>query len=112
MITTDILIITLIITWVIDLTDFITSIKKLLWRAIFGKDKIYRDFQMKPFDCSLCSSFWCNLIYVICMGKFSLPILGYISLMAFMTPVIKDVMQMIRDIFVRVITDIYDLFKL
>lgn len=55
----------LIITYIVDYSDIMISIKKLIWKLINGKKIPFQFFTMKPFDCSKCLSFWVILIYML-----------------------------------------------
>lgn len=39
-----------------DLTDFPSSVKKFIWRAVKGQGKPYKDFSLKLLECSLCQT--------------------------------------------------------
>lgn len=107
----NILLITLIIVFVLDLTDFWENVSKgLSW--IITKGKVVKSFQLKPFSCSLCSTFWVSLIYVLIAGAFSIPMLGYILLMSYLTPVYADGMRLIRDFIVKLLEEIRLYFNL
>lgn len=54
--------------------------------------KIKKPFQLKPFSCSLCMTFWASLIYIIASGCFSLPMLAYVCLVSMLTPRLKDLL--------------------
>lgn len=79
---TELLIITLLMVFIIDLSGFIDEIETTLSKWLKGKVRI-----PKPFNCSLCMSWWVNLIYLLCVGKFTLPYIALIALFAFLTPV-------------------------
>lgn len=53
-----------IVVFVIDISGIIESIKRLLWRIIAGKRE-YQNYRIKPFDCSLCMTFWTISLYSI-----------------------------------------------
>lgn len=96
------LIITAVIVFITDISGFSTTIKKLFLR-LFGLPQ--KDFEwqtihplLKIMECSLCQSFWVNNIYLICINAWSLPLLGYVCLLALLTPVIRDFIFIIRDI--------------
>lgn len=57
--------------------------------------KVKKPFQLKPFSCSLCMTFWTGLVYLLCVGQLTLPNVAYVCLVAFMTPRIKDVLQVV-----------------
>jgi len=56
--------ITFIISFVIDYSGFITSVKKGIWRLLNGKLP-YKHFDIPLFGCSLCLSFHSVWIYLI-----------------------------------------------
>ena len=105
----DLLIITGIIVFITDLTDWWTSIKKLIWKFVFKNNKPYKEFPLKPFDCSLCSTFWIGLIYLLLTKSFTIPYIGYVALLAYLTPVIKDILFFIKDILTKAINTIYNI---
>lgn len=111
MILLNLLFIQLICVLVIDISGFIDSVKYgisyILTKGKFPKT----EFRIKPIDCSLCMTFWTGLIYIICMGQFSLPYLAYILALAVMTPIVKDVIVLLKDICIYVINKIYDILK-
>lgn len=111
MIYLNILFISLIIVFVLDLTDFWENISKGI-SYVITKGKVVKPFNLKPLSCSLCMSFWCNLIYVLIAGAFSIPMLGYILLMSYLTPVYADAMRLIRDFILKVIDEIRMYFQL
>lgn len=111
MIHLNIFIITLIIVFVLDLTDFWENVSKgLSW--IITKGKVVKSFQLKPFSCSLCLPIYVNLIYVLAAGAFSIPMMGYILLMSYLTPIFADAMRLIRDCILKVIDKIRLYFNL
>ena len=63
----DMLLIAVVVTFGIDCTDFMQSIKDGLTRWLGVKVHT-----LKPFDCSLCSTWWCCLLYCAIAGHFNL----------------------------------------
>ena len=51
----------------------------------------------KPFNCSLCSTFWIGLIWLLIKGCFNLPYIGLVALLAALTPVTLDLIWFVRD---------------
>lgn len=62
------LFITVIIVLIIDISGFIENLKRLIFRLLNGKSVKYKDFNLKPVDCSFCLSFWVNLIFLVVNG--------------------------------------------
>lgn len=54
-----------IIVYIIDISGVIEEIKKYLFKLIKGKNVEYYGYSLKPFDCSLCMTFWIIIIYLI-----------------------------------------------
>lgn len=99
----DVILITLIVVCIVDVSGFIDTIKSLLKRIMTGGKMSDPNYSLKPIDCSLCCSFWTNLIYTIATGQFSLWILTFILLCSVMTPVISDLIFTIRDLIRKLI---------
>ena len=111
MILLKLLCIQLICVLIIDISGFIDSVKfgisKWLTKGKFPK----ADYRIKPFDCSLCATWWTGLIYIICTGQFSIFLVAYLLFLAVMTPVAKDIIILIKDICIFIINKIYDIIQ-
>ena len=92
------------ICWVIILDqlhfweDFTSSVKSLL-----TKGKFRNPIQIKPFNCSVCMSFWTNLIYIIVIGKFSIFMIGYILLLSWSAPLINSIFTLLKNAIIKFI---------
>ena len=110
------MILNLIFIWIItviiiDISGIIDSIKFRLSKFL-TKGKIpTTEFRIKPIDCSFCMNFWIGLIYIICMGEFSLALVALILGLSVMTPILKDLINLVKDIFIFLINKIYDLLQ-
>lgn len=104
----EVLLLTIVVVCIVDISGFPDSLKSGIKRIMTRGRMSSPDYSLKPFDCSLCMSFWTNLIYTITMGKFSIPILTFILLMSCFTPVIKDFILMLRDVITTVLRKIDD----
>lgn len=103
----NILLIAVITVIVIDNTDFVDNIKKLI-SSILTKGKIKNSsYKMKPFDCSLCMAFWLSLIYIITQNQVTLITITYTLVIALLTPQINDVIRLIQDLLTKIINIIY-----
>lgn len=106
----DLLFITVVVVFIIDLSGVITKIKHLI-SLILTNGKIIKDnYSIKPFDCSLCMTFWIGLIY-ISLVKFTLLNLCLVCLFAFFTTVIKDILYLLKDIIIILINKIYKKYE-
>lgn len=100
---TDIILISLICVFVIDCTDIIPVVKRRISNLIYHRDI---NISIKPFDCSLCMSFWCGLAYLLLTGSFSLPLLFIVCLSSYFTPVYKEIYDFVTDMTQTLISNI------
>lgn len=94
----DLLIIALILVFIIDLSGIITEMEKALQKKLKRKVII-----RKPFSCSLCMVFWTGLVYLLITGSFTIPMIGYVSLLSFSTPVMKDTLFVLRELILNIL---------
>lgn len=99
--------ITLIAVFIIDHSGIIESVKNTL-----GKWLKCRVERLKPFDCSLCSVWWCGLLYIAVIGQFTLGNIAVVALFALMADKVSEVVSLIRDLITKTINTIYKLLKL
>ena len=92
----NLLLLQLIIVFIVDLSGVMTHIKRWIWRWL-KKDRPYKDFPFKPFDCSLCSTWWAGLIYLLITHSFTIPYIGYVALLAFLASTAATLLQLIKD---------------
>lgn len=83
------LFITTITVLIVDVSGFIENLKRLIFRWLNGKGVKYRDFNLKPLDCSFCFAFWVNLIFLVVSG-FSIWGLLLILIWSWMTTYIRE----------------------
>lgn len=111
MILLNLFLIQIIAILIIDISGFVQEVLRGISK-ILTKGKIISDnYDLKPFTCSLCSGFWTNLIYILCTGNFSIPIFAFILFIAVLSPVLKDSIILVKDIFIFLINKIYDLLQ-
>lgn len=96
---------------VIDISGFMDTVKRAIWKWVWKEKRPYQDFDLKPFTCSFCSTWWICFFYLLFTGL-TLPLMALALFYAFLTPVIKDVLYFIRDFFTKLIGCLYDYFNL
>lgn len=110
----SLLCITVSIVFIIDETDIINSIKKILadFLTYINSKSIYKyktnniqhriqkeSIDLRPFECSLCMVFWiCNL-YLIYTSTFNLRLFTLVCILAYLTRTIKDLFDLIQSLF-------------
>lgn len=65
----------------LDVLHFWDEISKII-SGIITKGKVKKSFELKPFSCSTCCSWWVNLAYIIFSGHFSIVNVAIIIVMA------------------------------
>lgn len=95
MLVLQILMIDVIICFIIDISGIIDTFKGWLWKWLF-KDKTYREYSLKPFDCSLCSCFWVGLIWLVVQSNFTLFNVMVVCLLSAMSEQITNMIIIIR----------------
>lgn len=53
--------------------------------------------RLKPLDCSLCMTWWCGLIYIICVGECSVINIAFIALLSALAHNIAEGIMLISD---------------
>jgi len=97
---------------VIDLSGFVTEVKKAVWKWVWKNNRPFQDFNAKPFDCSFCANFWLSLGYLIIWGKWTLPLMTLALLFSVLTPIIKDTILTLKDLLQKIIDAIYWYFNM
>ena len=103
----DLIIMTIIVVFLIDLSGVIESITGAVKKWL-GTSK---EISLKPFSCSLCMTHHTLLLYLLFVGHFTLLNYLLVCLLAYFTPVIKDLLIMAKDLMVKVIDKLYFLIK-
>lgn len=92
----NLILIGFIVVFIIDYSGFIEEADKILTKVLKSKIALHIP---KPFSCSLCSTFWLGLIYLLCVGQFNLlNIAGVIVVSAF-TPEILAFIYFMKDLY-------------
>lgn len=94
----NLVIIGVICVFVIDYSGFIENIEKYVSSLVGHPVKI-----PKPFSCSLCSSFWAGIIYLIAINQFSFLNLFFVVLNCSMTKVYLHIIYTMREFFDRIL---------
>lgn len=97
------------------MAQFQESIKRLYWKWLWRKEQVkpeYRPFSIKPFDCSLCLTFWGSVTYLAVVSQLSLYGIAISLIAAVFTPVIKDLILFTRDLLTKYVQELYKISKI
>lgn len=89
----DIFSITIIVVFIVDLSGWTDT-----WKGWLHKWLRVPIGRARPFDCSLCTTWWAGCVYLLCVGKFTLPWLAAVSVFAMCTPVVLNMLLTIIDL--------------
>lgn len=102
----DLLLITLCVVIIIDISGVIDEIETRLSKWLKGRVVIG-----KPWSCSFCMSHHISLVYLLCVGKLTLPLYALVLLFALLTPVFSSFMVLVRETLTWVIDKAYNALK-
>lgn len=91
--------IVLIVSYIIEYSGIVLSIKKFIWKLLNGKQVPFQFFQLKPFDCSLCMTFWIVLIYLLFNSYGIIPSLFVAVISSYLSGFVSEVWQLIFNIY-------------
>lgn len=91
----DLLLVASITIYIVDLSGFTQSWRSALARRMHINETNLRP--LKPFDCSLCMTWWVCLIYALIEGQLSLQVIAYSALLSFLSVPIGQAMIFIRE---------------
>lgn len=97
----NLILIQLIIVFIIDLSGFIEDGIEPMLAKLFHKPKVRLK---KPWSCSLCLTTWIGLIYILIKGCFTIPMIGYVLLLAYLTPIAYNLLIMVKEALIKITT--------
>ena len=103
----ELLLIAAITIYIVDLSGFTESWRSALTKAIKAKDLK----PIRPFDCSLCMTWWVCIIYSLCTDSFSLVILAHIALLSFLSIPIGQFFIFIREGWSFIIRKLLEMYE-
>lgn len=98
----DLLLVTLIIVYIIDISGAIEDLVEPLLAKLFHKSKVRLK---KPWSCSKCMTFWIGLIYLLITMSFTIPYIFYVCMLSMLTPFFNNVLTLLLEALIK-LTDI------
>ena len=97
-----------IVVFIIDVSGVIEELRPFVNERILHRDA---DARLKPFDCSLCMTFWTGVIYVCLFAGFSFPRIAAVCLAAAMVRNIGEAVFIIRKIGEKLLSKLADIIR-
>lgn len=95
----DLLLLTTIVVYIVDLSGFTDA-----WHGLLARLLKVRAVRLKPFDCSLCMAWWTGLAYLLITGQVSIQSIALVAGLSFLAYPIGVAMQTIKDGIIKVIS--------
>ncbi len=92
---TDLLLVAAVTIYIVDLSGFTDAWRGALARMMHIPESNLRP--LKPFDCSLCMTWWVCLGYSAVLKQLSLPVIAYSALLSFLSVPIGQAILFIRE---------------
>lgn len=92
----NLLFISVIISFIIDCSGIVDSVKSMISRYILNIRSV--NYSIKPFDCSLCMTWWTGLIYIYWIGQFSIIGVFIVALFSYFSSHISLILMTVKDI--------------
>lgn len=102
----DLFMISVIISFIIDLSGIVDSFKRLIVVKLLKFNNA--NISLKPFDCSLCMTFWVGLAYLIAFKSFTLPFILVVCLMAYMADITTLILMAVKDLIGKIINSMLE----
>lgn len=110
MVIVNLILIAIIVVFIVDISGAIDSLKSGI-KLVLTKGKMKNsDYRLKPIDCSLCLNFWCSLIFLLCIGEFTLPYIACVCIICCFLGFIKNAILLVEDMLNKTIQIIYKYF--
>lgn len=110
MIYLKLLLISLIIVYIIDISGAPENLFKPLIRSIMKLPK-NTNLNIGPVECSKCAVWWIGLLYILCTGAFTIPNIAYVCLLSFLTIHIKGMILYIREFLIWIENKMYKIIN-
>jgi hypothetical protein len=121
----SLLCIAICLVFIIDETDIINSIKKILAnfltyinsKSIYNRKSstIHRiqkeNIDLRPFECSLCMVFWIGNLYLLYTSAFNIQTFTLVCILSWLTRTIKDLFDLMQSLFDYFINNTYKKLK-
>jgi len=107
----NLILINVMVTAIVDLTDAPDTLKKALTWVLTGGKMSRKDYRFHLFDCSLCITFWLSILYILLTGHFSLAFIALCILSALFTQITKSLILLCMDMMNAIIILINKIIK-
>lgn len=102
----NLILINIIVVFLIDQSGFINEFKSWLKKLLTNGKMKDSNYSIKPFDCSLCMTFWTSIIYLLIINNLTIESFALICLSAWLTTFTNDIYIVIKEMWTKIINKI------
>ena len=103
----DLTLVSVLAVYIVDLSGFTESWRDALARWLGKSPAVLRP--LPPLDCGQCMTWWSCIAYAICAGEFSLGVLVWCALLAFLTPFTGQLLLLVREALLWAVRRLFDI---
>jgi len=100
------ILINLSIVFLIDQSGFINEFKSWLKKLLTNGKMKDSNYSIKPFDCSLCMTFWVSLIYLLIINGLTIESFTLVCVSAWLTTFTNDIYIVVKEMWTKLINKI------
>ena len=94
------------IVFLIDQSGFINEFKSWLKKLLTNGKMKDSNYSIKPFDCSLCMTFWVSIIYLLIINNLTIESFALVCVSAWLTTFTNDIYIVIKEMWTKIINKI------
>lgn len=94
--------ISIIISIITDISGFPSSLSRGISYLLTKGKLISSQFKIKLFHCSLCQMTWVGLFYLCITNNFTLPLITFNMILAFLMSYISETLLLIKDLLIKI----------
>ena len=102
----NLILINLAVVFLIDQSGFINEFKSWLKKLLTKGKMKDSNYSLKPFDCSLCITFWTSLIYLLITNGLTIESFALVCLSAWLTTFTNDIYIVVKEMWTKLINKI------
>lgn len=100
------ILINLSIVFLIDQSGFIQEFKSWLKKLLTNGKMKDSNYSIKPFDCSLCMTFWVSIIYLLIINGLTIESFALVCVSAWLTTFTNDIYIVVKETWTKLINKI------
>ncbi len=91
----NLFLVAVVIVYIVDLSGFTQSWRSGVARLLGVAPSRLRP--LPPFDCGQCATWWTCLVWALCAGRLSLPVVAYCAALAFLSGPLGQLALLVRE---------------